>query len=110
MNYKILQKEEEPLEAQAWLEENKLHEGQNLIQSENKTYLIITNGEKRSGGYRFELEEVQEHDDEIVVKVKFISPLQDQIVIQMLTLPYILIEFDKTEKNITVQFKNQLGL
>jgi len=109
MYYKILPIEEGPVEAQIWLDENPHYIGEKIFQSENYTYLLIVSDEKSTGGYQFELIEIQEFDEEILVKVRFTSPSDDQMVIQMLTHPYILIQFEKTEKKFTIELERELG-
>lgn len=109
MNYEILPIEEGQVEAEIWLEENKHQAGYKIFQTENHTYLLIASEVKTTGGYQFELIEIQELEKEILVKLKFINPANDQVVIQMLTHPYMLIKFDKTEKKIIVQLEEELG-
>lgn len=108
MNYKILPIEEGPEEAGNWLEENPHQALEKVFQSENQTYLLVSSEEKSTGGYEFELVDLKELEEEILVKLKFICPANDQVVIQMITRPYILIKFEKTEKKITVEIEGEL--
>lgn len=108
MNYKILPIEEGPEEVKKWLQENPNQALEKVFQLENQTYLLVASEEKSTGGYEFELVDLKEHEQEIIVKLKFICPANDQVVIQMITRPYILIKFEKTEKKITVQIVEEL--
>lgn len=103
MNYRILPIEEGPIEVENCLEENRHETVEKIFQTEKETYLLVAGKEMSTGGYQFELIDIQELEEEILVKLKFISPTHDQVVIQIITRPNILIEFEKTEKKITTE-------
>ena len=64
---------------------------------EDTTYLLVTYGEQKTGGYQVNIEEVEALEESIEVKVNFTQPKEDEVVTQALTYPYDLKEIEKTD-------------
>ncbi|HAP31606.1 MAG TPA: hypothetical protein DCQ14_00915, partial [Firmicutes bacterium] len=95
---------DEPLPAavQAWVEESR---NMFLAQSRkvgNTLYLLVTYGEKPTGGFVVEIGEVVVTADKISVPVNFRKPAPDEMVTQALTYPYDLKEMEPLD--LPVQF------
>ncbi len=67
------------------------------------TYILVTYGEKPTGGYGVEIQEVMEYQEEILVSVSFREPAEDEMVTQALTYPYDLYVIEATDKTITFE-------
>ncbi|UMZ74276.1 protease complex subunit PrcB family protein [Natranaerofaba carboxydovora] len=70
--------------------------GEPAFEVENeKNYLLISSGEKRTGGYDIVLEEIEEKEGVLKVTVKETEPGDDEMTIQALTYPYIVLALDE---------------
>ncbi|MBU4533089.1 MAG: protease complex subunit PrcB family protein [Eubacteriales bacterium] len=63
-----------------------------------KTYLLVTRGEKPTGGYGVAITRVEDRGHEVLVTVRYIEP--SGIVTQALTYPLTLVELPKVDKPI----------
>ncbi|MCL5981082.1 MAG: protease complex subunit PrcB family protein [Firmicutes bacterium] len=96
--------QDEPLPAaiQAWIEDSRT---MFLAQSrtvDDTLYLLVTYGERPTGGYEVEIGEVVAAAGKISVPVRFKKPAPGEIVTQALTYPYDLIELEA--RNLPVEF------
>ena len=57
-------------------------------------YILVTYGEKPTGGFEVEITGIAEEEDKIVVTVEFTEPGKDDMVTQALTYPYDLAMMD----------------
>lgn len=62
------------------------------------TYLLVTRGEMRTGGYAVDIEGVADNGNEIVVTVEYKNPAPGAIVTQVITYPYVLAAIPRAEK------------
>lgn len=78
----------------AWLEDSlDMFIGQQY-RHDGKLYILVTYGEKPSGGYAVEITDLQYEQDRLVVTVNFIEPKKGDMVTDDLTYPYDLIVID----------------
>lgn len=66
------------------------------------TYIGILMGQKNTGGYSLKVTDVQNNDGKTNVFVEEIWPSESDIVIQVITYPYVIIRVKGTISNITV--------
>lgn len=102
MEYQIIEASEAPLEVQEWLDEKKGEEKYTIINSDVNTYLVVTMGEKSTGGYDIEVSEIIETEEKIIIKVKYLAPSKDHFTIQAITYPYIIVKMNLITKEIEV--------
>ena len=76
--------------------------GQTLIDGEN-LYLLVTYGEKPTGGFSVEITEIVKEKDKLVVTANFNEPGKDEMVTQALTYPYSLVIIEASD--LPVEFK-----
>lgn len=55
---------------------------------EDNTYILVTYGEKPTGGFSVEITDVEKIDDGLKVFVNFTKPGEDELVTEALTYPY----------------------
>ncbi len=67
--------------------------GQTFIH-EDILYLLVTYGEKPTGGYEVEITEIKEEEGKLIVTAYFTEPGEDDFVSQALTYPYDLAMLD----------------
>lgn len=95
--------DELPAEVQAWVDgaqdrfgaQTKIHEG--LL------YMLVTYGEKPTGGYSVDITEIVTAEDQVEVTVHFTEPGEDEMVTQALTYPYDLAMMD--DPGLPVEFR-----
>lgn len=80
--------DELPAEVQNWIEESRKDFASQTLTHENILYLLITYGEKPTGGYDVEIIDINEEGGRLVVNVLFTEPAEDEMVTQVLTYPY----------------------
>ena len=77
-----------PAAVQAWIEDSKTMFLAQSRKLDNTLYLLVTYGEKPTGGYTVEIGEVVVAADKVSVPVSFKKPAPGDIVTQALTYPY----------------------
>lgn len=92
-----------PEEIKTWVENSKVVP---LVQErfvDGKRYVLITAGEKPTGGYAVTVEEVREVDGRLELVVRFTRPSPGQMVTQVITYPYDLVVLENETLPITVK-------
>ncbi len=99
----IPQKEVEviPEEIQSWIEDSRRIWLAQEKSHEDALYILVTYGEKPTGGYVVEIQHVVEQEGEIFVTVHFTKPAEDEPVSMALTYPYDLYIIEDTDKPVT---------
>jgi len=77
-----------PADIQDWIEDSKTMFLAQSKKVDNSLYLLVTYGEKPTGGYSVEIGEVVVTSDKISVQVVFKRPAPGEIVTQALDYPY----------------------
>lgn len=67
------------------------------------TYILVTYGEKPTGGYTVDIQQVQESSDEIIVTAAFSEPEEGSPVTTALTYPYDLFAMNATDKPVVYE-------
>lgn len=105
--YQVVEEEELPEYIKEIVNPLKIDRGycvfNHLPGEENKTYMMISLGEKKTGGYELSIEATIEHDDELTVIVEEQKPGEGEHVIQVLTYPYKVIELEDSYKEYNVK-------
>lgn len=83
-----------PAEIVKYLEDNKTKETQQTMNINNRTYLIVTMGERPSAGYSLELQNLALKDGTLKAKVKYQKPGKDDITATVITYPSLVVETD----------------
>lgn len=81
-------------ELQTWVKGRTGTEGQYVKTEKEKTYILITRGEKNTGGYGVGVEAVYLKDGKLNVDFGYIDPSPDDMVIEVFTYPYVLIQVE----------------
>ncbi len=80
----------------SWYESNRKTKGFHIISADGETYVLVSAGEKPTGGYSLDVRGVYlEESQTLLVKADVNSPAPDMMVIQVLTYPGLLIRIDK---------------
>ncbi len=91
------EKEELPEEIKSWIEDSRDEFGGRVRVHNDLLYILVTYGEKPTGGYVVEIDEVEKRDQTLVVTAEFTEPGEDEIVTQAITYPYDLAVVEETE-------------
>lgn len=83
-----------PEDIQAWIESSKQYLQGQTKSVNGKLYILVTYGEKPTGGYTVEITDTEVKEDELLVTAEFTEPGPDEIVTQALTYPYDLVVID----------------
>jgi hypothetical protein len=86
--------DELPAEVQSWIEASLNDFAAQTMEHEGVLYLLVTYGEKPTGGFEVEITGIDEEEDRLVVTAHFTEPGEDDIVTQALTYPYDLAMLD----------------
>jgi hypothetical protein len=66
-----------------------------------ESFLMISAGQKPTGGYGIEISDVQRKGDKTTIRIKETKPPRDSMVIQVITFPYLVLNIN-TDLNIEV--------
>ncbi len=89
-----------PVEIENWIENSKkIFLGQ-AYEYKDKLYILVTYGEKPTGGYTVEVVNIDDKPEALEITVKFSEPEPSQMVTQAITHPYDLKTINPTEKEI----------
>lgn len=80
--------DELPAEVQAWIGAAANDFGGQTFVYKEILYLLVTYGEKPTGGYSVEITDIKENEGKLVVTADFTEPGEDEMVTQALTYPY----------------------
>jgi len=83
-----------PAEISSYLEANKTKETQQAFNINNKTYLVLTMGQRPSAGYHIELTKLGITDGKLIVQAEYVKPKPDELVATVITYPSLVIETD----------------
>ncbi|MDI7249095.1 MAG: S-layer homology domain-containing protein [Bacillota bacterium] len=98
---------EEPLpdEVAAWRDTYRQHPGLFRLTVGDTTYLLISWGEKRTGGYGMALDRIRREGEFLVAEVTLTAPGPGDIVTQVITYPHLLVALPATEAPFAAEFK-----
>ncbi len=77
-----------PAEVEEWIEDSRQELAGQTYEFEGVLYLLVTYGERPTGGYDVEITDIALQDERVVVTAEFTEPAEDEIVTQALTYPY----------------------
>ncbi len=77
-----------PAEVEEWIEGARQEFAGQTYELEGVLYLLVTYGERPTGGYDVEITDIAVQDDRVVVTADFTEPAEDEMVTQALTYPY----------------------
>ncbi|MEB3100240.1 protease complex subunit PrcB family protein [Ferviditalea candida] len=84
-----------PKEISDWLQRSvHIELGQSRVYG-NDTYILVTRGEKSTGGYTVEIEEIKQYASGYQVRVRYSDPPKGIPVIQPLTFPYAFVKVNR---------------
>lgn len=94
-----------PAEVEQYIETNKSRETQKAMNVNNRTYIVLTMGERRSAGYVIELKDVVLKDGILKVFAKYEKPGKNDIVATVITYPTLVLELDDIyEGHYTIEY------
>lgn len=101
---------EAPQEIRKAVEENREKEKAAVYVFDQEVYIVITRGEKPTGGYGVEVVDIDKYilDEDrfaVKVKVKYIDPEPGQPVTQAITYPFIIVKTDLKDIPLDTQFR-----
>ena len=77
---------------QYWLERSLDHEMVQFRNINDDTYILITRGLKSTGGYDIKVKSVKQHNENMIVTVKYIDPPKGAPLVEQITTPYVLVK------------------
>ena len=82
--------------------------GYQVIKSNDKYIIVISSGEKRTGGYSINVTQVEDNEGKTIITVNERNPVQGEITTQVITYPVVAIQIGN---NISPDFvvKNSKG-
>ena len=96
VGFKVLEENQVPEKIMEILPQYKMKERALACKVDDKVYVVVTRGEKRTEGYSVLIDQIVKikTDDtfDLVVKAKYKDPGADQIVPQVLTYPFTVVE------------------
>ncbi|SDK96455.1 protease complex subunit PrcB family protein [Natronincola ferrireducens] len=101
VGYQVLEESQVPVKIQEILPRYKMLERALAAKVDEEIYVIVTRGEKLTGGYGVDIEKIQllkeEEGPKLVIHALFKDPNPDDLVPQVITYPYIVVKTNLTE-------------
>lgn len=97
--YEILS---EPNEIKMLLNDEKLKGKISAADVQKSNFVILNMGQKPTGGYGITVDNVEETDKEIIVKIKELKPEPGAMLMQVITYPYTVVKIN-SKKQIVVK-------
>lgn len=101
VTYQILDENQIPEKISEILPRYKMLERALATKIEDEVYVIVTRGEKLTGGYQVDIEKIQlskeDSEQKVVVHALFKDPNPDDLVPQVITYPYVVVKTNLTE-------------
>ncbi|NSW89440.1 MAG: protease complex subunit PrcB family protein [Firmicutes bacterium] len=91
-----------PQDIQEKIEELKVKRGYTYFKIEDEYVILISMGEKNTGGYSISIVSVEDVEGTVKIIVEETSPKKDDIVIQVITYPYAVIKVKGIEEKFEV--------
>ncbi|MDR5659433.1 protease complex subunit PrcB family protein [Serpentinicella sp. ANB-PHB4] len=96
-----------------WYERSRKEEGAFKFDDEEYTYILISAGERRTGGYSLNTMSITGDNKHLNVKAKLIEPLPSSMVVQVITYPSQLVRIEKDNREVVlkelIRERRQLG-
>jgi hypothetical protein len=109
VSYVVLEKNQVPDKIQEILPRYKMLERALAAKVEDQIYVIVTRGEKLTGGYSVDIERMQlakeNEESKLVVYAVFKDPKPDELVTQAITYPYIVAKTDLKDLPVKIDLK-----
>jgi len=121
VNFEIVSSLEVPAELEAWYNNNYEVAGLHSYELNGEKYLILSVGEKPTGGYSIENIKLIGTKEEIAVNAKLKVPAKDEMVTEALTYPHALLKIvadgrelkfggiDNADKEVKIMYKIDSG-
>ncbi|ADL08714.1 protease complex subunit PrcB family protein [Thermosediminibacter oceani] len=90
-----------------WYDEKKKIEGFHAFDGKGKKYILVSAGEKPTGGYSVEVLSVTGRQDDLYLQGRVKAPAKDQMVTQVITYPSVLISVPVDERQVTGELKTE---
>ncbi len=109
VSYEIIEPNRIPDQIQEILPRYKMLERALAAKIEEDIYVIVTRGEKLSGGYEIEIENIQilkeDKENKVVVNATFKDPNDDELVTQSITYPCVVVKTSLKELPQKIELK-----
>ncbi|GAB6085250.1 protease complex subunit PrcB family protein [Alkaliphilus crotonatoxidans] len=101
VGYEIVDTNETPEKLEQIIPRYKMLERALATKVDESVYVIVTRGEKLTGGYTVDIEKMtivkEKEEDKLVVYAVFKDPKPEELVPQVITYPYIVLKTDLKE-------------
>lgn len=87
-------------ELNKWYLENYQAKGKYKINSQGRTYILISAGQKSTGGYNMEILDITANDSFITITTEVREPESDQFTTMAITYPHVLIAIPEDNRSI----------
>lgn len=89
-------------DVQTWYEENYKKEGISSLDIDQYKYVLVSAGEKPTGGYSVEITSIEGKEEKIVVDAKLNVPSKGEMVTEALSYPNVIVKIDKDNRNVVI--------
>lgn len=96
LDYQVLESDEVMPEIKSWLDRSMEHELAQLKTVDQETYILLTLGQKNSGGYEINVEAIKQYHNGVKVDFEILEPEKGDFVTEGVTYPYKLIKLVDT--------------
>lgn len=87
-------------ELNKWYSQNYQVKGIYKMNSQGRTYILVSAGQRTTGGYNMEIVDLTANDTVITIATKLNEPQPDQMTTMVITYPHLLIAIPEDNRNV----------
>lgn len=100
LEFAVVDREDEPEELSAMIEEEKEHLFQMVYADQGQLYIAEGYGEQPTTGYSVEVKELYETEDTVRINTNLLGPGKEEDIKETATFPYVVVQLEYIDKDV----------
>lgn len=100
LEFTVIDREDEPEELSAMIEEEKEHPFQMIYADQGELYIAEGYGEQPTTGYSVAVKELYETEDAVRIRTNLLGPEKGEDIKEIATFPYVVVQLEYIDKDV----------
>lgn len=100
LEFAVVDREDEPEELSAMIEEEKEHPFEMIYADQGQLYIVEGYGEQPTTGYSVEVKELYETEDTVRIRTNLLGPGKEEDIKEIATFPYVVVQLEYIDKDV----------
>lgn len=100
LEFTVIDREDEPEELSAMIEEEKEHPFQMIYADQGELYIAEGYGEQPTTGYSVAVKGLYETEDAVRIRTNLLGPEKGEDIKEIATFPYVVVQLEYIEKDV----------